>query len=280
MTVEEHRRGDERQFDPYVPPTPYARPHHFAVNTDPELSTRCNCENVRCSHTHTQDDRRCPNAASGKYRIQQLGAVCKQCWSQYSAQYRRNTDPELFDLDAEGIALPGHVIRLLGEFAQGNGPAKKLYVAATDLKLVTPLDIELAAQELARQNERLNSSPLDRLVSELRQIAREGEAEQEEERLAFALTDEEVDGLVYIAGRYDSGRVLLDAYDDESGTISKSAAIEAFLATRGDGGDLGTVPLAGGTLAKKITQLWDEIEEESWDRLDQMDEDEEPDEDD
>lgn len=31
---EEERAGLDRAFDPYEPPTPYARPHHFAVNGD------------------------------------------------------------------------------------------------------------------------------------------------------------------------------------------------------------------------------------------------------
>lgn len=184
-------------FDPEVPPTPYAKRHHFAVNAD------------------------------------------------------------VFDLDAQGIALPGSTIRMLGEYAQGNGPAKSLYVKATDHELASPDEITMAIAELQRQNERLNSGELDRLVRELQQqLSPQGETA--EERLSFDLSEKEEESLRYIASKYDSARILYDAYDPAELTIPREAVLAAFFATPGDGGDLGTVPLAGGTLAKKINQLWDD----------------------
>ena len=71
------------------------------------------------------------------------------------------------------------------------------------------------------------------------------------------LTAEELDGLGWIANRYESGRLLYGAYDDEAGTFDVDEVIAAYRATAGDGGDLGTVPNAGGSLAKKIDLLFD-----------------------
>lgn len=71
------------------------------------------------------------------------------------------------------------------------------------------------------------------------------------------LTAEELDGLGWIANRYESGRLLYGAYDDEAGTFEVDEVIAAYRATAGDGGDLGTVPNAGGSLAKKIDLLFD-----------------------
>jgi len=78
--------------------------------------------------------------------------------------------------------------------------------------------------------------------------------------ISFPLTEAELDSLRYIAGRYKSGELLLDGYDEEHG-ISYNDAHDALLATEGDGGDFGTVPLAGGTLEEKIWKLWAQVEE-------------------
>lgn len=171
---------------------------------------------------------------------------------------RRNANTgDVFDLDSAGIALPGHVIRGLGEYAQGHGAARALYVKATDLRLATETEVEAAAHELQRHNQELNSGELDRLASELLVLA--GGEEPAAWYLSFPLTEQELDALRYIASRYTSGEILLDNYDEETQTIPRSAAEEALHATEGDGGDFGTVPLAGGTLDKKIRQLWDEL---------------------
>src|SRR5690606_36715197 len=71
------------------------------------------------------------------------------------------------------------------------------------------------------------------------------------------LTAEELDGLAWIANRYESGRLLYGAYDDEAGTFDVDEVIAAYRATAGDGGDLGTVPNAGRSLVKKIDLLFD-----------------------
>ena len=175
---------------------------------------------------------------------------------------------DVFDLEAEGIALPGNVIRGLGEYAQGKGPARALYVKATDLQLATAEDIASAAYELQRQNETLNSSELDVLVSELQHIARTGGLDDDFDPstsvLEFDLTEKELESLRYIAARYDSASILLDAYDEETKTIPRSAVHAAFRATAHDGGDVGTVPLAGGKLEEKIFQLWGESEADEY----------------
>lgn len=177
---------------------------------------------------------------------------------------------DVFDLEAEGIALPGNAIRLLGEYAQGNGPAKALYVKATDHELASPDEITMAIAELQRQNERLNSGELDKLVRELQQQLAPQEDPGEELRLSFDLNEREEESLRYIAGKYESAQILYDAYDPADLTIPRSEVIRAFFATPGDGGDLGTVPLAGGTLGKKIEQLWADAEAyEEWELADQ-----------
>lgn len=167
-------------------------------------------------------------------------------------------DGDVFDLDAEGFALPGSVVRGLGEYAQGNGPARKLYVKATDLKLVSEPEIKAAVSELYAQNQELNSGDLDRLILELQRIAAGEEEEASETMLDFELTDQELKSLIFIAGRYQSAEILLDAYDEETKQIPYTAVHEAYRATLEDGGDEGTVPLAGGSLEEKIFDLWNE----------------------
>ena len=187
----------------------------------------------------------------------------------YAKRHHFAVNADVFDLDAEGIALPGDAIRLLGEYAQGNGPAKALYVKATDHELASLDEIAMAIAELQRQNERLNSGELDRLVRELQQQISPDEAE--EDRLSFDLNEREEESLRYIAGKCESAQILYDAYDPSDMTIPRSEVIRAFFATPGDGGDLGTVPLAGGgTLGKKIEELWGDAEAfEEWERADQ-----------
>jgi hypothetical protein len=73
--------------------------------------------------------------------------------------------------------------------------------------------------------------------------------------IPFDLTDEEERGLRFIAARYQSAAALLYGLDD--GRIDASDAVVAFVATGGDGGDIGVVPLAGGSLGQKIQKLWD-----------------------
>ena len=123
--------------------------------------------------------------------------------------------------------------------------------------------------ELQRQNERLNSGELDRLVRGLQQqLAPQGEVG--EDWLSFDLSEKEEESLRYIAGKYESAQILYDAYDPAALTIPRSEVLRAFFATPGDGGDLGTVPLTGGVLAKKIAQLWGDAEAfEEWEMADQ-----------
>jgi hypothetical protein len=63
----------------------------------------------------------------------------------------------------------------------------------------------------------------------------------------------------WIAPRYLSGEILWKGWDEESQTIPVDEAIAAFIATAGDGGNIGTVPLAGGTLSGRIEELWEAV---------------------
>lgn len=81
-----------------------------------------------------------------------------------------------------------------------------------------------------------------------------------EENLTLDLTEEEINGLAYAADRYDSAQILWDNWDSDAKTIPADAVREAYWATKGDGGNLGTVPLIGGTLANKISDLFAAIE--------------------
>lgn len=84
--------------------------------------------------------------------------------------------------------------------------------------------------------------------------------------ISLDLTDEELDGLRYIAGRYDSGDIIYKNYNSETGKIPVHAILDAFKATKGDGGNLGTVPLAGGSLGEKIMKAFDEVD--AWEYMD------------
>jgi hypothetical protein len=84
--------------------------------------------------------------------------------------------------------------------------------------------------------------------------------------IAWDLTDTEHETLREIGYKYVSAGVLWEGYDDERKEISAEDAISAFIATAGDGGDIGTVPLAGGTLKKKIEDLWERST--AWDFFD------------
>jgi len=187
----------------------------------------------------------------------------------YARPHHFAVNADVFDLDAEGIALPGNVIRLLGEYAQGHGPAKALYVKATDHELVAPHEITMAVAELQRQNEKLNSGELDKLIRELQQQITHG-TEEGEERLSFDLSEKEEESLRHISRKYQSAEILYDAYDASELTIPRDEVVRAFFATASDGGDLGTVPLVEGTLKKKIGQLWEDAEAfEEWERAEQ-----------
>jgi len=63
-----------------------------------------------------------------------------------------------------------------------------------------------------------------------------------------------------VAPRYLSGQILADGFDSERRAIPVGYAAWAFIATAGDGGDIGTVPLVSGTLGKKIEKLFNTID--------------------
>ncbi len=78
--------------------------------------------------------------------------------------------------------------------------------------------------------------------------------------IPWDLTQGELDTLSELRGRYLSARKLYDSYIHEPGGIQYDDAHDALQATEEDGGDFGTVPLAGGTLEQKIWKLWAEVE--------------------
>lgn len=63
----------------------------------------------------------------------------------------------------------------------------------------------------------------------------------------------------FIAARYRSAEILCDGHDEVTQSISITKAKQALRATPGDGGNYGTVPLAGGSLGRGIESLWYEL---------------------
>lgn len=70
------------------------------------------------------------------------------------------------------------------------------------------------------------------------------------------LTDEEIRSLGFIADRYSSGDYLYRAYDEDTGEWDTSKVYLAYAATAQDGGNLGTVPLLGGSLKRLVDDLF------------------------
>ena len=70
------------------------------------------------------------------------------------------------------------------------------------------------------------------------------------------LTNEEIATLEFLRSRYDSARILLDAYDEDSKTWDLRIVTQSYIATKEDGGDLGTVPNIGDELQDKIYTLF------------------------
>ena len=70
------------------------------------------------------------------------------------------------------------------------------------------------------------------------------------------LTKEELGALEFLRSRYESARILLDAYDEDDKTWNMNIVAQAFIATKEDGGNLGTVPMAGRLLQNKISELF------------------------
>lgn len=70
------------------------------------------------------------------------------------------------------------------------------------------------------------------------------------------LTDEEIRSLGFIADRYSSGDYLYRAYDEDTDEWDTSKVYLAYAATARDGGNLGTVPLLGGSLKRLVDDLF------------------------
>lgn len=85
--------------------------------------------------------------------------------------------------------------------------------------------------------------------------------------IKLSLSDEEVNALFFLKSRYESARILLDAYDEETGNWDLDIVARAYIATKDDGGDIGTVPGIGGDLKVKVSRLFKILREQS-DKLD------------
>jgi hypothetical protein len=70
------------------------------------------------------------------------------------------------------------------------------------------------------------------------------------------LTKEELGALEFLRTRYESARILLDAYDEDDKMWNMDVVAQAFIATKEDGGNLGTVPNTGRALQNKISELF------------------------
>jgi hypothetical protein len=77
--------------------------------------------------------------------------------------------------------------------------------------------------------------------------------------IKLKLNDSEIQTLRIISGKYESPRLLLDAYDEDTGKWDLYILEKAYKATKYDGGDLGTVPLIGKELKNKIKKLFKKI---------------------
>lgn len=77
------------------------------------------------------------------------------------------------------------------------------------------------------------------------------------------LTPEELSTLSYISAKYDSANHLLNAYNEDTNEWDMNIVARGLIATKNDGGDFGTVPLAGGSLKSKIGSLFSKVLENS-----------------
>jgi hypothetical protein len=74
--------------------------------------------------------------------------------------------------------------------------------------------------------------------------------------IKLPLTKEELGALEFLRSRYESARILLDAYDEDNKTWNMNVVAQAFIVTKGDGGNLGVVPNTGRALQNKISELF------------------------
>ena len=75
-------------------------------------------------------------------------------------------------------------------------------------------------------------------------------------KIKLPLTKEELGALEFLRSRYESARILLDAYDEDDKTWNMNVVAQAFIATKEDGGNLGVVPNTGRALQNKISELF------------------------
>lgn len=78
-----------------------------------------------------------------------------------------------------------------------------------------------------------------------------------------ALTPEELNTLFVISGKYESPNILFSAYNEDTGEWDMNLVAKALIATKEDGGDIGTVPLIGGALERKIGSLFGKVLQDS-----------------
>ena len=71
------------------------------------------------------------------------------------------------------------------------------------------------------------------------------------------LSTEALAGLDWIGGRYHSAEILRSAYDEETGRIPFADLVACFVATAGDGGNVGTIPCAGPAIVNPVRKAWD-----------------------
>jgi hypothetical protein len=76
------------------------------------------------------------------------------------------------------------------------------------------------------------------------------------DKVKLPLTKDELGALEFLRSRYESARILLDAYDEDDKTWDPEIVVSAFIATREDGGNQGTVPNTGKVLQNKIWELF------------------------
>lgn len=188
--------------------------------------------------------------------------VCGDCAIAQMLNYRPRPPPEKQDLVI--LWLPSEFTNWMAPIVPESWVGREAQQGRLDR--VEQALYQVASGDGASQSELrtaaklLSQSGYKKMGARLRAIALDPPPQTLEPapRIHLPLSEEELNGLGWLADRYTSARLLYDAYDDESGTFDTADVVDAYRATPGDGGDLGTVPNAGGSLAEKIQSLWDQ----------------------
>jgi len=114
-------------------------------------------------------------------------------------------------------------------------------------------------KEIRELERRLREAPGDKALEARYKIAKE--RARDKRYFPLELNKSEQRGLSWLSGRYVSAEMLWSGWDDEENTIPVGYVAMAYIGTGGDGGNVRTVPGAGGSLDSKIQKLFNAVEE-------------------